>query len=66
MGCFFDHKYELIDVQESDFYAADVDNIEDTIPIREETLILYKCSKCGHLKTKRISGHWKLDQIKGK
>ena len=56
--CWF-HRWEIVDVQECTYvgnYYKDVDG----------TLVLRRCSRCGHLETYIIDGTWTLEQCREK
>lgn len=57
------HKWTPISAQELVIvhYTARVIKLDTEEPITE---ILLKCSICGDVKTKTISGHWTIEEIK--
>jgi hypothetical protein len=59
MCFFFWHKWKAIRTEQYDGVYFDE---KIGVPL---TRVYYRCDKCGKIKTKKINGHWELNEITG-
>lgn len=62
MHCFFGHKW--LEIQRHAMRVMDVKRDSD-IPVDFETAFLFKCSKCGEIKSQTLKGFFDKDDDDG-
>lgn len=60
------HVYKAIGVRERDTYANDtkVSDINDSMPVLTQSVVLQSCSTCGAVRSILVDGHWKMKHFR--